>query len=130
MAKKFVPIELDKTRNLRYGMVALIKLEKRMGKPFAKIDFENEMNYEEVATIIWGGLSHEDPDLTPEKVAMLIDDYSDIPTALAAMGEAMQEAFGGKNAQGTAEQSTENGTGTQPSETPSSVDSFPTSSGS
>lgn len=130
MAKKFVPIELDKTRNLRYGMVALIKLEKKMGKPFAKIDFENEMTYEEVATVIWGGLVHEDASLTPEKVAELIDDYSDIPTALTAMSEAIQEAFGGKNAQGTATQSTESGTGTLHLETPSSVDSFPISSGS
>jgi len=113
MAKKFVPIELDKTRNLRYGMVALMKLEKKLGKPFAKIDFENEMTYEEIAAVIWAGLVHEDAELTPEKVAQLIDDYSDIPTALAAMGDAMQEAFGEKNAQRTAEQNTENGIGTQ-----------------
>jgi hypothetical protein len=121
MAKKFVPIELDKTRNMRFGMVALIRLEKKLGKPFAKIDFENEMTYEEVATIIWGGLVHEDPDLTPEKVAELIDDYSDIQTALKVMGEAMQEAFGdGKNAQGAT--TMPNGIGMLPSETGSSVE--------
>ncbi|MHB8124644.1 MAG: hypothetical protein ACYDEJ_03205 [Desulfitobacteriaceae bacterium] len=113
MAKKFIPLELDRTRNLRYGMVALTRLEKKLGKPFAKIDFENEMTYSEVADILWAGMVHEDADLTPEKVAELIDDYSDIPTALAVMGEAMHEAFGGKNAQRTAMQNEENGTGTQ-----------------
>lgn len=102
MAKKFLPIILDKTRNLSYGMVALMKIEKKLGKPFAKIDFENEMTYEEIANILWAGLSHEDPALTPEIVAELIDEYSDIQTAIEAMGKAMQEAFGTKNVQGAA----------------------------
>lgn len=115
MAKKFIPLELDKTRNLRYGMVALTKIEKKIGKPFAKIDFENEMTYSEIATILWAGLSHEDPELTPEKVAELIDEHSDIQTAITAMGEAMQEAFGTKNAQGTAtiQPMTQSGASTQ-----------------
>jgi len=102
MAKKFLPIILDKTRNLSYGMVALMKIEKKLGKPFAKIDFENEMTYEEIANILWAGLSHEDPTLTPEIVAELIDEYSNIQTAIEAMGQAMQEAFGAKNALGAA----------------------------
>ncbi|TGE31330.1 hypothetical protein [Desulfosporosinus sp. Sb-LF] len=100
MAKKYLPITLDKTRNLSYGMVALMKIEKKLGKPFAKLDFENEMTYEEIANILWAGLSHEDPTLTPEKVAELIDEYSDIQTAVEAMGQAMQDAFGSKNAPG------------------------------
>lgn len=129
MAKKFTPLVLDKTRNLRYGMVALTKIEKKLGKPFTKIDFENEMTYAEIADILWAGLSHEDPELTPEKVAELIDDYSDIQTAITTMGEAMQEAFGGKNVQGTETQNKENGTLTSLSKTPSVPDSCPTSSG-
>lgn len=111
MAKKFLPIIMDKTRNLHYGMVALMKLEKKLGKPFATMNFEREMTYEEIATILWAGMSHEDPELTPEKVAELIDEYSDIQTAVVAMSEAMQEAFGAKNARGTVEtQDMENGT--------------------
>ena len=102
MAKKFLPIILDKTRNLSYGMVALMKIEKKLGKPFAKLDFENEMTYEEIANILWAGLSHEDSTLTPEIVAELIDEYSNIQTAIEAMGQAMQEAFGAKNALGAA----------------------------
>lgn len=114
MAKKFTPLVLDKVRNLRYGMVALTKIERNLGKPLAKLDFGEEMTYSEIANILWAGLVHEDDTLTPEKVAELVDDYSDIPTAVAAMGEAIQEAFGEKNAQGTAVQSTESGIGTQP----------------
>lgn len=131
MAKKFIPIDLDKTRNLRYGMVALMKIEMKLGKPFAKIDFENEMTYEELANILWAGMSHEDSALTPKKVAELIDEYSDIPTALKAMGDAMQEAFGTKNALGTvAIQSEETGILIKPLETPSNAESCPNSSGS
>lgn len=101
MAKKYVPVELDKTRNLRYGMVALMKIENKLGKPFAKIDFD-EVTYQDMAVIIWAGLEHEDSSLTPEKIAELIDEHSDIETIVTAMGEAMAESFG-KNAQRTAE---------------------------
>lgn len=102
MHKKFVPFELDKVRNLRFGMTALMRIENAIGKPFSKIDFENEITYKELATIIWSGLAWEDSSLTIDSVAQLIDDYSDIPTALVKMGEAMTEAFG-KNDQRTAE---------------------------
>lgn len=96
--KKFVPIELDKTRNIRFGMVALMKVEKKLGKSFSKINFD-EITYDEVANILWAGLVHEDPELTPDKLAELIDEYSNVQTAITLMGEAMTEAFG-KNDQG------------------------------
>jgi hypothetical protein len=112
--KKYIPIELDKNRNLRFGMVALMKIEEKLGRPFAQIDFEHELKYKDLATILWAGLAHEDAYLTPNKVAELIDDYSDIQTAMSKMGEAMQEAFG-KNVMRVAEDvDEENGTGEEP----------------
>ena len=101
MAKKFVPIQLDKVRNLRLGMTALIQLEKKLGRPMASIDYD-KIKYEEIAAILWAALLHEDKSLTIDKVAELIDEYSDIPTAIQAMGEAMTESFG-KNELGTAQ---------------------------
>lgn len=91
---KFIEINLDKPRKLRFGMMALMRIEKKLGKPFSKIDFENELTYEELATVIWGGLVHEDQDLTIERVAELVDEYSDIATVSNAMGDAMKAAFG------------------------------------
>lgn len=153
MAKKFIPLVLDKTRNIRYGMVALTRIEKKLGKPFASINFGGTkvekvicpdcsheveveiadggigITYAEIADILWAGMVHEDTELTSEKVAELIDEYSDIATAMGAMSDAMQEAFGTKNVQGTVQVTVENGTGILPSETPSSVGSCPTSSG-
>lgn len=111
--KKFIGIELDKQRNLRYGMVALMKIEEKLGRPFSSIDFENDLQYKDLAAIIWAGLVHEDNTLTPLKVAELIDDYSDIQAVMSKLGEAMQEAFGKNVLRMAEEQSEENGTGTE-----------------
>lgn len=119
MAKKYVEIKLEKTRNLRYGMAAVIRIEKHFKKPISQIDFNN-ITYEDLSHVIHAGLVHEDKELAPEKVVELIDEYSDVQTVVVAMTEAMQEAFGdGKNAQGAA--NIENGTGTQLCGTPSSA---------
>ena len=98
----FIPIKLDKMRNFRYGMKAISLMEKKLGKPAAKINFE-EMTMEEIATVVWAGLAHEDKELTPDKVMDLIDDHADITTVITAAGEALTAAFGvkekpGKNA--------------------------------
>lgn len=91
--KKYVAIELDKTRNLRFGMQALMRIEDKLNKPFASINFEKEMKYSELSVIIWAGLVHEEPELTPESVANLIDEFTDIQTAMEKVGEAMTNAF-------------------------------------
>lgn len=89
----YYPIQLDKSRNLRYGMKAISLIEKKLKKPVAKIDMEN-LTMEDAAVMIWAGLQHEDRELTPDKVMDLVDDYSDITTVMQAMGEAFQGAFG------------------------------------
>lgn len=91
----FYPIQLDKMRNFRYGMKAISLIEKKLGKPISKIDMDN-LTMEDAAVMIWAGLVHEDPELTPERVMDLVDEYSDIQTVLTAMGEAFQGAFGGR----------------------------------
>lgn len=91
----YCPIQLDKARNFKYGMKAISLIEKKLGAPIGKIDMNN-LTIEDTATIIWAGLVHEDPQLTPEKVVDLIDEYSDIQTVIEAMGEALQAAFGTK----------------------------------
>lgn len=89
----YYPIKLDKVRNLRYGMKAISLIEKKLKKPISKIDMEN-LTMEDAAVMIWAGLQHEDKELTPDKVMDLIDDYSDITTALQAMSNAFESAFG------------------------------------
>lgn len=88
-------IELDKARNFKYGMKAISLIEESIGKAITKIDLNN-LTMRETAIVIWGGLVHEDKELTPDKVMDLIDEYSDVTTVLLAAGEALQGAFGGK----------------------------------
>jgi hypothetical protein len=89
----YYPIQLDKVRNLRYGMKALSLIEKKLKKPVSKIDMD-DLTMEDAATLIWAGLQHEDKDLTPDKVMDLVDEYSNIPAVMQAMGEAFAAAFG------------------------------------
>lgn len=106
MAKKTVTIELDKARNLRYGMNALVKVEELTGKSITKLDLEN-LSMKDLRTIMFAGLYHEDKDLTPEKVGELIDEYSDIGTIATKLAEAFTIAFGGGEKNGQSPQSDE-----------------------
>ena len=89
----YYPIQLDKSRNIKYGMRAISLIEKKFKTPIAQIDMEN-MTMEDTATIIWAGLQHEDRELTPDKVIDLIDEYSSLQTVMSAMNEAFTGAFG------------------------------------
>lgn len=90
----FTPIELDKTRNFRYGMKAISQVEKKLKVNISKIDFE-DLSMEDTATIIWAGLVHEDKDLTVDGVMDLIDEHSNIGTVITTMGKALNESFSG-----------------------------------
>jgi hypothetical protein len=78
-------------------MRAIKTIEDLTGKPIGKIDFEN-MTMNDFSIVVYSGLSHEDKELTPDKVIDLIDEYSDIQTVAKIMSKAMTEAFGRKNA--------------------------------
>lgn len=91
----YTPVQMDKTRNFRFGMKAVSFIEKKLGKPLAKVDFEN-MTMEETATVILAGLIHEDNTLNEDKIMDIIDEKGNLEEVLAAMGEAMQQ-LSGKN---------------------------------
>lgn len=96
----YTPVNMDKTRNFRYGMKAISFVEKKLGKPVGKIDFEN-MTMEDTATVILAGLIHEDPKLTTDKLMDIIDEKGNFDEVVGAMNEAFSSAFGtgiqGKN---------------------------------
>ena len=105
----FYPITLDKVRNFRFGMKSMSLIEKKLKKPITKIDMDS-LSIEDMATLIWAGLVHEDKNLTPDKVMDLVDDYSDLGTVMKTLEEAFSGAFGAegeqaeeKNGQGAAE---------------------------
>lgn len=89
----YTPIELDKTRNFRYGMKAMSYIEKKLKKPIAKIDLDN-LTMEDTAIVICAGLMHEDKKLTPDKVMDLVDEKGNFLEVINAMGKAFNDAFG------------------------------------
>lgn len=89
----YTSIELDKTRNFRYGMKAMSYIEKKLKKPIAKIDLDG-LTMEDTAIVICAGLMHEDKKLTPDKVMDLVDEKGNFLEVIKAMGEAFNEAFG------------------------------------
>ena len=98
--KKSVVVQLDKVRNLRYGMNALVTIEELTGKSITKIDL-SDISMKDLRTILFAGLYHEDKDLTPEKVGDLLDEYGNLSEIAEKLGEAFSLAFGddGKNGQ-------------------------------
>lgn len=91
--KKSVTIELDKARNLRYGINALVKIEELLGKPITALDLNN-LSIADLRNIVFAGLVHEDSALTSEKVGDLIDEYADLTLVADKIGEAFTLAFG------------------------------------
>lgn len=91
----YYPIELDKVRNLRYGMRAIDLIEKKFKKPMFEIEGikNGNLTMDDYATIIWAGLAHEDKDLTPAKVMKLIDEHSSLPVISKEMWIALNDMF-------------------------------------
>ena len=91
----YTPIELDKVRNFKYGMRAISLVEKKFKKPISQVDM-NSLTMEEMATIIWAGLVHEDNKLTVDRVMDLIDEHSSVTKVFETAGEALNKAFNGE----------------------------------
>ena len=94
------PIKLDKVRNLRYSMRALSIIEKSFGKPLAKIDWNNMM-IDELITVLWAGLVHEDKELTKERLFDIIEElelnYDDLQNAITG---GLNDSYGDNEGQG------------------------------
>lgn len=86
----YYPITLDKERSFKYGMRALSTLEKKFKQPISNINFD-ELSIEQLATIFWAGLIHEDDKLTVDNVMDLIDEYS----TMGEVAEVAIKAFSG-----------------------------------
>ena len=88
-----VTIQLDKERNLFFGVRALREIQKKTGKnPYAR-DFWDQIDAESVSAVIWAGLLHEDKNLTVDQVEQLIDNNTTIGSALSKCTEAYIEAL-------------------------------------
>ena len=91
----YIPVELDKIRNFKYGMRAIDRIEKKTGKPLMQIEGmqDGNLSMEHYAIVIWAGLAHEDKELTPDKVMDLIDEHSSLRKVSKEMWKALNEVF-------------------------------------
>ena len=92
--KKYISIQADKARNLRYNFNALIKLEE------AGIDIttlEQNISFKNINTLVWAGLIHEDKELTIEQAGDVIDEameHEGLKGLMEKVGEAISLSFG------------------------------------
>lgn len=84
---------LDQDRSLKLGFRGIARLEKVFGENVDKWNLK-ELSFDQVAEILAESLRRELPDITADKVMDLIDDYSDINTAIKKTFECINETFG------------------------------------
>ncbi|KXZ40008.1 hypothetical protein SAMN05661008_01532 [Alkalithermobacter thermoalcaliphilus JW-YL-7 = DSM 7308] len=70
--KKCVAIELDKMRNLRFGVNAFCQIRDMLGKPLTSLTEYTEFN--ELRVLFYCGLIWEDKELTLEKTGNIMDE--------------------------------------------------------
>jgi hypothetical protein len=84
---------LDQDRSLKLGFRGIARLEKVFGENVDKWNLK-ELTFDQVAEILAESLRREIPDITTDKVMDLVDDYSDINTAIKKTFECINETFG------------------------------------
>lgn len=67
-----VIIPLDKERTFKLDFKAFMAFEKISGKNVMAAGVWQDMKASDIVTLLWAGLLHEEPALTPEQVAELI----------------------------------------------------------
>lgn len=87
----YIPVKLDKTRNLLFGFGALQMFKSIHGKSLMKIDFEDEDIEDVIPLMIYVGLKHEDEKLTLEKTVELIDTHLGVNGIMELMPKIMKE---------------------------------------
>ena len=90
--KESIPIELGgKTRHLRFDFNAMVALEEELKISIMEIGtiLSGAVKLKDIRAILWAGLIHEDPALTPRDVGALIGGVND----LAMLGEKIRDAF-------------------------------------
>jgi len=96
---QFVPIDLDKVRNLRIGIKASKIIQDELKKPLMEAlnDFVEKFDINTLVWITYAGLVHEDEKLTFDKVLDLIDEHSTIEEVTEKLNKAIEIGFARKN---------------------------------
>ena len=86
-------ITLDQPRTLRYTWGALIRLEKQRGAMYAHVIRDLHFcDATAMRDVVWAGLLHEIPALTPEATEPLLDAYIEHGGTMHGLFEAWNKA--------------------------------------
>jgi hypothetical protein len=93
--KEFV-LDLDRPRKLKFGFKAIRLIREKLGD--REISDLMNMKVDEMSTIAWAGLIHEEPELTVERIEGLLDeqigkDYT-VMDIIGILVEAIAEQIG------------------------------------
>lgn len=92
----FVSVNLDKPRKLKYSFNAFCELEDA-GMDLMHLQ-DGKVKFKDIRLLLWAGLLHELPDITPEEAGELID-QGNLQEISEAVAEAIQLALGNKGEQ-------------------------------
>lgn len=93
MATRFVVIELDRPRRLRFDANALADLEGVMGMGLGRMMADDQMGIRTLRAMLWAGLKWEDRGLTLERAGRLIMQYVEQGGSLPVLGVKMKDAM-------------------------------------
>ncbi len=68
---RFVTIKADKERHLRFNFNSLMILEENLDKPVTSL--WSSLSFKDINLLVWAGLLHEEPTLTKEETADIIE---------------------------------------------------------
>ena len=90
--KPYTILNLDKPRQLRFGMGAMIELEEITG--ITIVDLRKGMTPKQCSQILWVILKQDEPELTLEDTVKLIDEYAtDLTSIIETVMNTLTLAF-------------------------------------
>jgi hypothetical protein len=108
-----VPVGLDRVRHLRYSLATLEDIRAEFGDGA----LTGELTGHKLARVLWYGLRDEDPSLTPESVAALVD-LEHLTEVTAALVQALGSKRGAERVAVDAEGAVPRPTPAPPEESP------------
>lgn len=92
MSGKFVPIDLDKPRRLRYEINAFSDAEEAMGVSIG-VALKSNMGIRNIRAMLWAALKWEERGLTLERMGVILQRYLEAGGTLEAVAEAITRAI-------------------------------------
>ena len=95
MLDKLVTVKLDKERHMRLSLKGMIEYGKHTNQNLLKGFNFKDMSLEEVGTLLWACLIHEDKELTLDDVLCLVD-IGNLDTVMVALADCVNQAMAEK----------------------------------